>query len=99
MTLTLSQTTNLRLSKLKEFANDNFKFDGYGRKMFKRVENTMVKGEIARNEQFSFSHSVFKRLVLQARKNQGLFGKRLRGGLLRETIPSNMAAARFKYNT
>ena len=24
---------------------------------------------------FSFSHSVFKRLVLQARKNQGLFGK------------------------
>ena len=24
---------------------------------------------------FSVSHSVFKRLVLQARKNQGLFGK------------------------
>ena len=28
---------------------------------------------------FSFSHSVFKRLVLQTRKNQGLFGKGLRG--------------------
>ena len=27
---------------------------------------------------FSFSHSVFKRLVLQTRKNQGLFGKGLR---------------------
>ena len=26
---------------------------------------------------FSFSHSVFKRLVLQSRKNQGLFGKGL----------------------
>ena len=26
---------------------------------------------------FSFSHSVFKRLVLQTRKNQGLFGKGL----------------------
>ena len=26
---------------------------------------------------FSFSHSVFKRLVLQTRKNQGLFGKEL----------------------
>ena len=26
---------------------------------------------------FSFSHSVFKRLQLQTRKNQGLFGKRL----------------------
>ena len=27
---------------------------------------------------FSFSHSVFKRPVLQTRKNQGLFGKGLR---------------------
>ena len=27
---------------------------------------------------FSFSHSVFKRFVLQTRKNQGLFGKGLR---------------------
>ena len=26
---------------------------------------------------FSFSHSVFKRLILQPRKNQGLFGKGL----------------------
>ena len=26
---------------------------------------------------FSFSHSVFKRFVLQTRKNQGLFGKGL----------------------
>ena len=28
---------------------------------------------------FSFSHSVFKRLVRQTRKNQGFFGKELRG--------------------
>ena len=27
---------------------------------------------------FSFSHSVFKRLVMQKRKNQGLFGKGLK---------------------
>ena len=39
----------------------------------------MEKGEIARKEQnFSFSDSVFKRLELQTRKNQGLFGKGLR---------------------
>ena len=31
-------------SKLKEFANHNFKFDENGRKFFKRVENTVVKG-------------------------------------------------------
>ena len=37
-------------SKLKEFADDNFKFDGNGRKFSKRVENTVGKGEIARYE-------------------------------------------------
>ena len=35
----------------------------------------MGKGEIARYE---FSHSVFKSLLLQTRKNQGLFWKRLK---------------------
>ena len=39
-------------SKLKEFADDNFKFDGNGRKLSKRVENTAGKGEIALYEQF-----------------------------------------------
>ena len=39
-------------SKLKEFADDNFKFDGNGRKFLKRVESTVGKGEIARYEQF-----------------------------------------------
>ena len=38
--------------KLKEFADDNFKFDENGRKFFKQVENTLGKGEIARYEQF-----------------------------------------------
>ena len=41
----------------------------------KRVENTVGKGEIARYEQFS--HSVFERLVLQTRENEGLFWKEL----------------------
>ena len=34
---------------------------------------------------FSFSHIVFKKLVLQTRKNQGLFGK---GLTLSHTIPT-----------
>ena len=37
-------------SKLKEFADDNFKFDENDRKFSKRVENTVGKGEIARYE-------------------------------------------------
>ena len=39
-------------SKLKEFADDNFKFDKNGRKLSKQVENTVGKGEIACYEQF-----------------------------------------------
>ena len=39
-------------SILKEFADDTFKFDENGRNLYKMVENTVGKGEIARNEQF-----------------------------------------------
>ena len=42
--LTDYQTTNLDSSKLKKFADDNFKFDKNGRKLFKWVENTVGKG-------------------------------------------------------
>ena len=38
--------------KLKEFADNNFKFDENVRKFSKRVENIVGKGEIARYEQF-----------------------------------------------
>ena len=48
----LSQTTILDSSKLKEFADDNFKFDENGRQFSERLENTVGKGEIARYEQF-----------------------------------------------
>ena len=37
--------------KLKEFADDNFKFDENGRKFSKWLENTAGKGEIARYKQ------------------------------------------------
>ena len=33
--------------KLKQYADDNFKFDENGRKLSKQVENTVRKGEIA----------------------------------------------------
>ena len=39
-------------SKLKGFAEDNFKFDENGKKFLKWVENTVGKGEIARYEQY-----------------------------------------------
>ena len=61
----------LEYSKLKEFAKDNFKFDENDRKFSTWVENTVGKGEIVR------SHGVFKGLVQETCKNQGLFGKGL----------------------
>ena len=48
-------------SKLKEFAEDNFKFDENGRKLSKRVENTEGKGEIARYEQFLLFPQCFQK--------------------------------------
>ena len=68
--------------KLKEFADDNFKFDENGRKLSKQEENTVGKGEIARYEQFFFSHSVFKRLVSQGCQKVLLCGN----GLIRVTL-------------
>ena len=62
----------LDCSKLKEFADNNFKFDENGRKFFKRVENTVLL-----TSNFSFSQSVFKTFVLQTHKNKGLFGRGL----------------------
>ena len=56
----------------------SFKFDENGIKFFELVENTVVKGEIARYEQFHLSHSVFKRLILQTRKRPGLVGERVK---------------------
>ena len=61
--------------KLTDFADDNFKFDKNGRKFSKWVENTKGKEEILVTSNFSFSHSVFKRIVPQTRKKLGLFGK------------------------
>ena len=39
---------NLDSSKLKKFADDNFKYVENGRKLSMQVENTVGKGEIAR---------------------------------------------------
>ena len=67
---------NLDSSKLKEMADDNFKFGQNSRKFSKREENTVGKGEIAHLEQFLFLHSVFKRLVPQTcKKKKGFSGK------------------------
>ena len=51
----------LDASKLKDFADDNSKFEENGRKLFKPVENTVGKGEIARYEQFLLFPQCFQK--------------------------------------
>ena len=48
-------------SKLKEFADDNLKFDENGRKLSKQVENTLGKGEIAHYEHFLLFPQYFQK--------------------------------------
>ena len=68
--LTITRWQILDSSILKEFADDNFKFDENGKKLSKQVENAVAKGEIA--------HSVFKRLVCQGRQKVSLCGNGLK---------------------
>ena len=49
-------------SLLKEFADDNFKFDENGRKLSKQVENTVGKGEIALYERFLLFLQCFQKV-------------------------------------
>ena len=48
-------------SKLKQFARDSFEFEENGRKLSRRVENTVGKGEIARYEQFLLFPQCFQK--------------------------------------
>ena len=64
-------------SKLKEFADDNFKFDKKGRKLSKWVENTVGMEKLLVTSNFSFSHSVLTRLVSQGRQKVSLCGNGL----------------------
>ena len=67
--LILFQTTNFRSFKLKGFADDNFKFDKNGIQMGRK--HCGKRRNCSLRAIFSFSLSVFKRLVLQTCKNQG----------------------------
>ena len=63
--LTLSQRINLRLIKTERICRQQFEFDEICRNVCKWVESFNVMTNI------SFSHSVFKRLVLQTHKKLG----------------------------
>ena len=68
----------LNSSKLKEYDDNNFELDENDRKSSQKWWKALwEKEKLLVTSNFSFSHSVFKRLVLQKVKNKGLFGKEL----------------------
>ena len=62
----------MHLQKLKEFADNNFKFDENGRKLSKLVENTVGKGEIARYEQFLLFPQCFQKACFPGASKGGI---------------------------
>ena len=63
---------------MKEFADDNFKFDENGRKLSKWKENSVGKGEIARYEQFFIFPQCFLKTCNADMQNPGLVWERVK---------------------
>ena len=76
--LTLSQTTNFRLFQTEKLCRRQFQiFITIAESSPNGYKTLWEKEKLLVTSSFSFSHSVFKRLVLQTRKSKGLFGKGL----------------------
>ena len=85
--LTLSQTTNFRLLQTERVCRRQFpNFTKMAENYPNRKKTLWEKDKLLITSNFSFSHSVFKRLVLQTRKNQGLFGKGLSQILISDNV-------------
>ena len=69
--------TNFRFFEIESLQTTILDLMKMARSYLNGFENTVVKGEVLVRSNFSFSHCVFKILVLQTRKNQGLSGKGL----------------------
>ena len=65
-------------SKLKEFADDNFKFDENVKKFSEWVENSVEKGEIARYEQFLLFPQCFQKTFSADTYKPGLVWERVK---------------------
>ena len=61
MSYALPERQILYSSTLKDFADDDFKFDENGEKFSKRIQNTVGKEEIAQYEQFLLFPQCFQK--------------------------------------
>ena len=72
----------LDCSKLKEFADDDFKFDRNDRKFSKWLEKTVGKGEIARYEQFLLFPHFFQKTCTADTCKPGLVLERVNQSII-----------------
>ena len=68
-------------SKLKEFLDDNSKFDEKGKKLSKQVESTVGKGEIAHYEQFLLFPQCFQKTCTADKWKPGVVWERVKVAL------------------
>ena len=79
--LTLSKTTNFRLFQTKRVCRWQFQIGWKWQKVLQMGwKHCGKKEKLLVMINFSFSHSVYKRLVLRTHENQGLLGKGLKKG-------------------
>ena len=76
--LALSQTTNFKLFQIERVCRWHFKFDEYGGKFSKLVENTVRKGEIAHYEQFLLFPQCFQMTYTADTWKPGLVWERVK---------------------
>ena len=74
MGLSFPQWQILNFSKLKYFAENNFKFDENVWRFSQLVENTVGKGEIAHYEQILLFLQCFQKTHTADTEEKGLFG-------------------------
>ena len=71
---------------MKQFADDNLKFDENGRTFFKWVENTVGKGEIARYEQFLLFPLCFQKTCSAGTQKPRVVWERVKVVLNRDSV-------------
>ena len=76
--LSLSQTTKFRQFQTERACRRQFLVWWKWQKTLQKGRKHWEKNKLLFTSNLSLSHSVFKRLVLQTRKNQGLFGRGLK---------------------
>ena len=75
--ITLSRTTNFRLSKFKVFADVTLNKAKMTDFVFDRAEKLLEKEKMLVTYIFFFFHNVFKQFFIQGRQKLGLCGKEI----------------------